>query len=408
MRWSGGRVPVRAAAAFGRRAWPALVIAWALRGAPAAAAPAVVRVGLVGRFPSPSALVVEASAGAELRGADGAVLARGPAAWRFAAHRREVEARDGDRDVGRRTWLRVEPGQAPLAVALPGSASRAYRGALEVRAEPGRAGPRLLLVNEAPLEEYLRGVIALEMAAGAPREALLAQCVVARTYAVRGRRGGGRPYDLTDTTSSQVYGGVAAETDLTDAALRATAGMALLRYGDPIGADYFDDCGGVTAVGAEDSDWPPSVVDRPGPGGRDFCAAGRYHTWQLVLTPGELGDRLAGAGRARIGTVREVTVSDCDASGRARRVRVAGEVGVEEMAGAAFRAALGYARLRSTLFVVSRGEGGAFVFDGRGNGHGRGMCQQGARGMAAAGRTCAQILEHYFPGAILAPLPARG
>ena len=86
-------------------------------------------------------------------------------------------------------------------------------------------------------------------------------------------------------------------------------------------------------------------------------------------------------------------------------MKIVGEKGARELAAYVFRGRLGYERLRSTLFTVSRGTQGEFVFEGKGWGHGHGLCQWGAMGMAAAPyhHTYREILEHYFPGATVAP-----
>ncbi|MGC8666837.1 MAG: SpoIID/LytB domain-containing protein [Chthonomonadales bacterium] len=279
---------------------------------------------------------------------------------------------------------------------------RHYRGALLVRIT---SGDRLLAVNEVDVEDYLRGVVPAEMSTAAPPEALKAQAIVARTYALRLRgRYRSDGFDLTDDTACQVYGGADAETSASDAAVRDTAGVVLVRDHRLILSDYYDDCGGVTAEGDGPDDYPPSVRDAP-PGGPDYCARGKYHTWDLRLTPDELRRMLAKAFPGQIsGAVEDVSVADVDRSGRARSVAVRTGRSTLRIRGSQFRTAIGPGRLRSTLFTVAHAPDGAFLFTGRGYGHGHGMCQEGAEGMASNPycMTHEQILQHYFPGAELA------
>lgn len=387
------------------------------------------RIGLVGRFGSPSALAVVVPPGARLlAGGIGRPAPESAGMLRVAATADgEVALEDTKGGVlvsGESVSIEPPAGGEPVGAAASMTMSAGitrgklsargrpvqptvrrqdrltrYRGSLEIRARPGR---RLQVVNVVSVEEYVRGVVALEIGADAPMEALKAQAVAARTYALKSRgRFAKQGYDLTDTTASQAYGGVEAEAAATDRAVRETRGLALVKDGRLVLADYYDDCGGVTAPGEDDSDYPPSVVDAP-EGGPDYCAAGRSHVWRLVLTADEI-DRIArGISRWPAGTkVAKVDVASMDESGRARAVRFTAADGAsKEIRGAALRALVGYSRLKSTLFTVSKTDAG-FVFEGRGYGHGRGMCQAGAVGMASPpySRSFREILAHYFPGA---------
>lgn len=306
---------------------------------------------------------------------------------------------------GTRFLLEPPPDAPPIRLAKPNSNQpRRYRGAIELTVAPSSDkahAPQLRAINILPLEGYLRGVIAMEMPPSAPPAALAAQAICARTHALKSRvRYQAQGYDVVDTTACQVYGGLDAERAATDAAVLATEGLVLMREGQLIWGDYYDACGGVTAAGEREGDYPPSVVDAPQEGGPPFCAQGAYHTWEWTLSADDLMQRLAPVQRERLGNIVDIIIVETDASGRARRVRLEGTHGMEEMAGSRFRALLGYDRLRSTFFTVSRGEGGIFLFKGRGNGHGHGLCQRGAMAMAGPpyNHSMEQILKHYYPG----------
>lgn len=381
---------------------------------PVASAPDVMlRVALLRFFSQTATLSVGAPAGATLMGPKERVCAEGPGEWRFEAGEGRVTATDeAGRVLAAGATLRIlvadAAGGPPLSI-RHGARIYRYRGGLEITGvgmEGEATEKRLRIVNVLPLETYLRGVIAEEMSPSAPPEALKAQAIAARTHALKGRfRFQPYGYDLPDTTAAQVYGGVAAERDATDVAVRETEGLVLEREGQLIWADYYDDCGGVTSAGEQEGDYPPSVVDAPEGGGPDYCARGTYHTWTLTLNPEELLQRLGAARRQRLGSLQAIRITAKEESGRARRIMLEGDRGREEMTGSAFREIMGPSNLKSTLFTVMRAEGGAFVFAGRGYGHGHGLCQMGAIGQAASPyqRTYREILAHYFPGSAILP-----
>lgn len=291
---------------------------------------------------------------------------------------------------------------------------------MPVSPSPGRGGTRggvtqraistestLLVINELPLEDYIRGVVAAEIGGSAPSEAQKAQAVAARTYALKVRgKYRGAPYDLNDTTDSQIYEGADGERAATDSAVRETAGIVLKRDGQLVLTDYYDDCGGVTSCGDGDADYPPSVADAPGDGRPDYCASGAYHTWSMRLTVEQVVACISSRDRLTLGRLRAIRVAECEPSGRVRRVELEGESGTVSVRGATLRGRIGYDRLKSTLFTIRPLDDGSFEFAGKGWGHGHGLCQAGAIGMASApyNLDCRAILLHYFPGSEVAPL----
>jgi stage II sporulation protein D len=164
---------------------------------------------------------------------------------------------------------------------------RPYRGALVVRARGGR----LSVVNELELERYLRGVVPYEMPHDWPREALRAQAVVARSYALATRKPG-RLFDLMADERSQVYGGVRAETRETDAAVAATAGRVLLWRGRVATTFYHSTSGGRTA--AIRDVWPAAAAVPYLRSVRDpYDASSPHHDWgPFVLTRAQLAKAL--------------------------------------------------------------------------------------------------------------------
>jgi SpoIID/LytB domain protein len=228
--------------------------------------------------------------------------------------------------------LRYEAGASPLT--LDGNA---YRGALIVH----RDARRLMVVNELPLDRYLRGVVPWEMPDDWHPEALRAQSVVSRSYALATLKPGTR-FDLYADTRSQVYGGVAAEAASTNLAIGSTAGHVLLWHGRVATTFYHSTSGGKTAAVAEV--WPravpvPYLVSVPDP----YDGLSKHHRWGPVrLTPAEVGKRLG------LGPVRDL-VALRGPSGRVVELKLKLRSVTRTMLSQDFRRALD---LRSTWFTV--------------------------------------------------------
>ena len=314
-----------------------------------------------------------------------------------------------------------------------GQPGHVYRGQFELAC--GQSG-EMRLINILDLEDYVAGVVPYEIGAGAPFEALKAQAVVARTEALAlSGRHGDEPFDVCSSTHCQVYGGATAELDRQDVrrAVESTRGEALFWSGKPApGAKYHACCGGVTesagalwqfdvpymvgvdcgALGPEaatrgaaairDEEALRAIIATPNTG--DFCYGSNGYRWKVEYTAGQLAAVLApviGRSEHPESRVVQVAVVERTPRGSAIRVRVTTTEGEYEIAGEyAIRSALGgTVAIKSGVFVVDT-EGdppSAFVFSGAGYGHGVGMCQYGARGMARAGYNYRAILEHYYP-----------
>ena len=224
------------------------------------------------------------------------------------------------------------PGIDPLAVG-----GHSYRGSLRVSA----AGS-LRVVNVVALESYLMGVVPSEMPDRWPAEALEAQAVVARTYALAHLHKGG-DFDLYPDTRSQVYGGIAAEAVTASDAVDQTAGQVVLYKGELADTFFFSSSGGKTA-NVQDV-WPssgpiPYLVSVPDP----YDTLSPYHDWgPLKFTPAVLGRRLGARG-----LLLDVK-ADTAASGRVRTLTLIGSGGDRTISGSTARAALG---MRSTWFTI--------------------------------------------------------
>ena len=272
--------------------------------------------------------------------------------------------------------------------------ARSYRGELILR-RTGKGA--LTVINRLPLEEYLVGALTSEVSAGWPMEALKAHAVVSRTMTAHRiwiRKG--QEFDMTSDTSTHLSHGVSAERGRTRQAAEATRGEVLAYGGELFSATFHASCGGHTEDVAEL--WSVKQRIPPLEGVEDpYCRNLKHYRWSTTMSAPEFLLRL-GKEAIEIGNLQLVEVAEVNRSGRARTLRVRGDRGSMTLTGRQLREKLGANRLRSLKFSVSVRPGNVF-FEGLGWGHGVGLCQWGAFGMARQGKTADQILEFYFPGA---------
>ena len=291
---------------------------------------------------------------------------------------------------------RLVHGKAEDSVAI---GERRYRGNLLFRPNPDGT---LTVVDELGLEEYLFGVLPHEMSPDWSLEALKAQAVVSRTYALgRLGRGADEAFDLTDDAYTQVYTGVTTESDHVRKAVRSTAGRVLTYKGKPLPGYFHSTCGGHTAGSAEvwgGADPKPlrGVGDR-------WCKVSPHYRWEAYFANSDI---LAALNRNGITAVRLLDVREGDrgSAGWLSNIRVKTDRGWKRVPANKFRLWLGPRDLKSVRFDAVRRRRKGFEFEGRGYGHGVGLCQWGARAQSDAGRSFEEILGHYFPGASLSKI----
>jgi stage II sporulation protein D len=355
----------------------------------------------------------------------GSVLVRGDAgdAWSVVPDRNDLRA---ERSGGQRTPRRAAP-----FVARPASKGsfvtvngRAFRG--EIVVTRGKKG--LVVVNRLPLEDYLRGVVPLEIGHRTTdeRAAVEAQAIAARSYALAHlRTDAARAYDLLSTVSDQVYGGASAETEVSDAAIESTRSLVLTYNGRVIAAPYSANCGGRTAAAEEvwgggSSEYLASVSDRQTGGGDHFyCDIAPRFRWTRVFSQKDLAQALERNLRTfttvdgNIGAVTDLRIDHRTTSGRVGSLVIITENGRYTIRGNDIRFVLRTPSneiLPSTMFSFDMdrdGEGHVqkLTVTGSGNGHGVGLCQWGAIGRARAGQSARTILKTYYPGTAVTVLP---
>jgi stage II sporulation protein D len=316
--------------------------------------------------------------------------------------------------------ITIEPIQKPVSVGgvwYPGS----------IRAVAKDDGG-VDLVSLVPLETYLEGVVPHEIGEPGPDAyaAVEAQAIAARTYAMsRMRLNRDKAYDLEAGVMDQVYRGNEKRGRLTTSAVNDTRGLVLTHRGDFCDAYYSATCGGHT------SDirliWPdrPSApylyggLDRADADGQSFCLPARNFRWRYSFSGRALGDTVRrtlpmvlGVDASEVGELIDLRVNERGASGRVQELEIVTSTKSFVVEGDKIRRVLmlDVSRgriLPSTLFDIESEMSGQRVglvsLVGGGNGHGVGMCQNGALGMARKGYSYAMILQHYYPGSELRP-----
>jgi stage II sporulation protein D len=336
-------------------------------------------------------------------GVDAAELAR-PV---FQAHARIEEARRAAAVESAKQADEAERDAAAEAGAFeeerPG-ASPGARASRVVRVHLSRADRTLAL----PLDEYVFGVLAAEGSVETEPEALKAQAVVSRTYALKNlRRHAREGFDLCSSTHCQRYVAVGDGSarpefyELLRRVIQKTTGEVLRDREGRLAESYFSaSCGGATAN--LKTLWGTASAPSHLRGVRDdFCAGTAYQSWQDVIRSGELLKALRADKRSDVGAhLSDVRVLRRDASGRAEMVALEGERR-RILRGWDFKLivgrTLGWNILKSSRFEVTR-VGGNFIFRGSGFGHGLGLCQTGAHVMAHRGASYRQIINQFFPG----------
>ena len=329
-----------------------------------------------------------------------------------------------------RIW--IAPKDQPKAVILHAVSSgtgyffakeedRAYRGLLEI---VPREGKGFQVVNRVSLEDYLAGVLPAEMLSSWPMEALKAQAIVARTYVLsKMGRHNADGFDVCDSVHCEAYRGLRAEVDKSNEAVRQTAGQVLKHRGKILPVVFSAQCGGHTqdyseawgfhlpVVGVadyeprynQDMEFPlsparmESWIREPRVAYcRVFGLRGyQNYRWAMLVSAETIRKKTGPIGR-----IRRLIVTHRSSAGWADRLLVEGELGNKELKGDLIRSFLG--GIRSNLIWIEpqfnlKGWPEEFIIYGGGWGHGVGMCQVGTYGLAKAGKTCEEILEHYFP-----------
>ncbi len=261
-----------------------------------------------------------------------------------------------------------------------------YFGNIEVW--KGEGG--LYIINEISLEDYVKGVVAAEEGSKWDLEALKAQAVAARTYALYQRLNNVTSkmrYDLTSTVLHQAFKG----NDIPASIVKAvdeTKGEVLMYKGSLIIAYYHSTSGGVT----ED---PAAVFGKSYPYLKSMetnCELSPYFMWEKRIPAADIEKAMNVSG------LKDIIIDSYTVSNRVKIFRLVTEKGEVEVSGPEFRKDIGWDELPSTLITDITRDGTTYIIEGRRYGHGVGMCQWSALEMAKEGKNYREILSTFYPG----------
>jgi len=271
-----------------------------------------------------------------------------------------------------------------IKVSLDGKKFSRYRGDFQFISYKNNVLP----LNSIQSEDYLYSVVPSEIGHYFPKEAIKAQSLAARSYLYYGlNHSKYTKFDLFDNVNSQMYLGMDRENNSINNLIDTTRGEVILYNGKPINALYFSTSGGVTANiedvwGGNKVPYLRSVNDK----GNEYKSP--RLNWEVKISKSELSKKMG----FRVTSLKILKTK----SNRVYEIRVSGSK-TKTLNGNKFRGIVGYAKLYSTQFKV-RSSGNYFIFTGKGYGHGVGMSQYGAYGLAEKGKNYEQILKHYYKG----------
>ncbi len=285
-----------------------------------------------------------------------------------------------------------------------------YRGSMRIEMQNENS---LMVINTLPVESYLRGVVPLEIGRKPDRDSasMQAQAVAARTYTYK--RIDERIdwfYDLLPTVSDQVYGGASAEYVGSDRAILATKNQVMVSSTELVDALYHSTCGGYTA--SKEDVWggaPISyLVSRSDMmvNGAPYCGISPQYRWREEWDRNDFTRKITQYSKQVSnqpnfsGTIDSFNISSRARCGRITSCDVSGSNGVTSFSGDKMRFVFrrpntGNGILKSSNFTIRR-ENSKIIAEGKGYGHGIGMCQMGAIGRARQGQSYSQILKAYY------------
>lgn len=261
-----------------------------------------------------------------------------------------------------------------------------YRGTIRIIPKE----TAVFVVNVLPIEEYLASVVPSEMSPSWPMDALKAQAVCARTFAIKEKISKSNDlFDVVATTNSQAYKGMSVEHQRTNQAIQETKGQILTYKSEPIQSFFHANSGGFT----EDSEsvWGRSLPYLK-PVASPYCKEDSGYAWKKFYSFESLSLAFQKLG---LGEISELEILNRTQSNRIESVRLVGTEKSVQLSGNEFRKMLGFTSLPSLRFAVTKLENG-FEMKGFGKGHGVGLSQWGSMGMAKEQYTYKEILAHYF------------
>ena len=250
----------------------------------------------------------------------------------------------------------------------------------------------IFAVNVIGIEDYLTSVVGAEMPYKWPLEALKAQAIASRTYALMKK--GNASYDIDSTKMDQVYNGLESRTNKTRKAVNKTRSIVIVYENKLINALFHSSSGGMTENSEDvwDNAFPYLISVK------DFDKDNPQLNWKKLYSEKDLINLFP-----EIGGIQKMEILSISNTGRIKKIKVYGKYGSKVMKGKELRHQLD---LKSTLFrfkFIKRNNKEILMIKGMGSGHGVGMSQWGAKFMARKGYKANEILEHYYSGVEVKP-----
>lgn len=282
--------------------------------------------------------------------------------------------------------FRIQPVRSPVIYVN----GRKFRGAIEISRQPNNT---LLVVNHLDVEKYIAGVLYHEISPRWPLEAIKAQAIAARTYALyQVKHNEDKQYDLVSTVASQVYGGRTSERGRTSKAVKRTKSEVLTYKNKIFPTFYHATCAGHTENAK--NLWRISIMPLRG---REcqFCQRSPHFKWKAKMGLKSIAEALLKSGY-KTGAINSINIIERYISARISDLEVNSSAGKLELSGYRFRLALGPNVIRSANFDLKLKKDKIY-FEGLGWGHGVGMCQWGAFFMSKKRFNADEILGFYYP-----------
>jgi stage II sporulation protein D len=285
---------------------------------------------------------------------------------------------------------------------------KSYKGAFRIASQNNK----IQVINTITLEEYIKGVVPMEMPVGKGNEnyeVLKAFSICVRTYAIK-KLNSKNNYDIFNDVRDQVYGGESSERIISNKAVEETRGLVLTYKDSPAATFYHSTCGGYTEDGTnvfqtKNAPYLQSVKD----GDEPYCSISpkfkwtekysetefikRFRTAGLITGPDWKLDKINVNSRFNSGRVNELEVTLQDNNGKNKSVKIYGN-NIRKI----IRTSDNSSILNSTFFDITIDGKNNVVITGKGNGHGVGLCQWGAINLSRMGKDFVYILSHYYPG----------
>lgn len=253
------------------------------------------------------------------------------------------------------------------------------------------------IINELKMEDYLKGILPKEASASWNPEALKAQAVISRTYALKNMgKHSKEGFDICSKVHCQVYGGASCESKNCNKAVCETDREVVL-YKDELAQTFFhSSCGGHTEDPNFVWEWKTETPEYLKGVKDSYCKDNPHQTWTVTIPETEIREKLIKAGY-KVGKIQKISTSGTTVAKAAKEIVIKHSKGTLKLNSYKFRCAVSADKIKSTLITNISSKNKNFTFEGKGWGHKVGLCQWGAKAMGDKGFTYKDILEFYYP-----------